>query len=180
MSSQDGATPEIDPGAPLRVRYCVRCGGVMRTGEFQGKARRICTQCRYIHFVEPRVAVGAMIVREQRLLLVQRTFSPEKGKWCLPAGYLDPGELPEEAARREVLEETGLEVTIGELEAVYGDKSGQGAAIMLVYNAEITAGQLQAADDAAAADYFPLDALPELAFDSTRDIARRALARATG
>lgn len=179
MSSQEPSAPEIYPGAPSHVRFCMRCGGVMHTGAFQGKARRICTQCRYIHFVEPRVAVGAMVLEERRLLLVQRVFSPEKGKWCLPAGYLDPGELPEQAARREVLEETGLEVHIDGLETVYGDASGRGASIILVYRATRTGGVLAAADDAVDARFCALDNLPEIAFASTADIILRAQAQFT-
>ena len=151
----------------------------MHTGSYQDKPRRICTDCGFIHFVEPRIAVGAMVMKGSRLLLVQRVYAPEKGKWCLPAGYLDPGELPEDAARREVLEETNLDVEIGALEAVYSDPSGRGAAIILVYNATVRGGELKALDDAAAARFCALDDLPEIAFDSTRDIIHRAGIRAS-
>jgi 8-oxo-dGTP diphosphatase len=151
----------------------------MHTGQYQGKARRICTQCRYIHFVEPRIAVGAMIVESARILLVQRAFAPEKGKWCLPAGYLDVGELPEHAVAREVLEETSLNIEVDSLETVFGDASGRGAAVILVYRARRISGVLRAADDAADARFFDLDDLPEIAFPSTHDIVRRALSNAS-
>ncbi|MEM7406829.1 MAG: NUDIX hydrolase [Pseudomonadota bacterium] len=149
----------------------------MATGEFEGRARRICTECRFIHFVEPRVSVGAMVMRDASLLLVQRRFNPEKFKWCLPAGYLDPGELPEETARREVFEETGLDVTITDLEAVYGNTNGRGASLILIYNAVYAGGEPVAADDALAARFCALDDVPVLAFDSTVDIVMRARRR---
>ncbi len=159
--------------APETVRFCQRCGSGMTTGLFQGKPRRKCPQCRYIHFVEPKIAVGAVLLDAGRILLVQRVFNPEKGRWCLPAGYLDAGETPEQAVAREVHEETGLHVDVGSLEAVYADTSGVGAAVTLVYNTMPTGGTLKAADDAADAAFFELSEVPDLAFDSTRDIVER-------
>ena len=159
--------------APDSVRFCQRCGDAMATISFQNKPRRKCAACGFIHFVEPKIAVGGMLVEEDQILLVQRIFNPEKGKWCLPAGYLDSGETPEQAVKREVLEETGLVVSVGALEAVYADTSGVGAAVTLVYRVTRTSGKLVAADDAADAGYFDRDNMPELAFDSTRDIVAR-------
>ena len=61
------------------------------------KPRRVCSACGYIHFVEPKIGVGVMVVERGRLLLVRRTMQPERGKWGLPAGYLDAGEEPHRA-----------------------------------------------------------------------------------
>ena len=145
----------------------------MATVLFQNKPRRKCKACGFIHFVEPKIAVGAMLIEAGRLLLVQRVYNPEKGKWCLPAGYLDAGETPEQAVKRKVHEETGLTVNVDALEAVYADTSGVGAAVTLVYRVTQLSGKVIAADDAADAGFFGLDDMPELAFDSTRDITLR-------
>ena len=163
----------MSASAPESVRFCQRCGADMQTATYQNKPRRKCTACGFIHFVEPKIAVGGMLVDAGRLLLVKRVYNPEKGKWCLPAGYLESGETPEAAVQREVLEETGLEVDVGPLEAVYADTSGQGAAVTLMYRVYRVGGELAAADDAADAAFFAVDEIPELAFDSTRDIVVR-------
>jgi 8-oxo-dGTP diphosphatase len=60
----------------------------------------------------PLVGVGGFIHRDGRVLLIKRRFDPNKGKWSLPGGLLELGEDPEEAAKREVREETGLEVSV--------------------------------------------------------------------
>ncbi|MDX1660129.1 MAG: NUDIX domain-containing protein [Nitriliruptorales bacterium] len=74
----------------------------------------------------PQVAVGAVIRDDEgRLLVVQRGHAPAEGRWTLPGGRLEPGERLEDALRREVSEETGLAVEVGELvghlEVVGGD-----------------------------------------------------------
>jgi 8-oxo-dGTP diphosphatase len=108
------------------------------------------------------------------LLLVRRVGNPEKGRWCLPAGYLDAGDDPRAAAAREALEETSLQVAVEELVDVYYNPPAEGGAtVFLLYRAHILGGSLQAADDAVEAGFFPLDALPDLAFASTRDAVRR-------
>jgi len=170
----------MNVSAPDSVRFCQRCGHTMATLSFQNKPRRKCEACSFIHFVEPKIAVGGMLVEGCRILLEQRIFNPEKGKWCLPAGYLDTGETPEQAVAREVLEETGLTVIVGALEAVFADTSGAGAAVTLVYRVNRSGGVLMAADDAADAGFFGCDDMPELAFDSTRDIVGRLAPATTG
>ena len=61
----------------------------------------------------PVVGVGAVVVRDGRTLLVRRAHEPRKGEWSLPGGLLDLGETLVDAARREVKEETGLDVEVG-------------------------------------------------------------------
>jgi 8-oxo-dGTP diphosphatase len=61
----------------------------------------------------PVVGVGAVIVREGKALIVKRAHEPRKGEWSLPGGHLELGESLEDAVRREIREETGLEVEVG-------------------------------------------------------------------
>jgi ADP-ribose pyrophosphatase YjhB (NUDIX family) len=141
----------------------------MVTREVGGKPRRVCPECRHVHFVEPRVGVGVCVVEAGRILLVQRAFSPEKGKWSLPAGYLDHGEDPERHAVVEVREETGLEVRVTSLMGVFHNPPEQGGAtVFILYRGQRLGGDLVPGDDARAAMFFARDALPELAFASTR------------
>ena len=162
--------------APAWFAYCPRCATPMQTAPVIDKPRRVCSGCGYVYFTDPKVGVGVAVVESGRLLLVRRAIKPERGKWSLPAGYLDHGEDPREAAARETMEETGLVVAVDELlDVIFNPPGHGGASIFILYRAQQTGGTLQAGDDADAADFFPFDALPELAFASTRAAVARIL-----
>ena len=136
--------------------------------EIGGKLRKACPACRYIHFVETKVGVGMMLVETGKLLLVKRRMNPERGKWCLPGGYLDYGEEPQATAAREMLEETGLVVSVEALVDVCHLPNPQGgASLFLLYRGTRVGGTLAAGDDASDAQFFAPHELPEIAFEST-------------
>ncbi len=161
--------------SPADVRFCLACGGAMAvtsTGHGVDRPVARCSTCGRVHHLDPKVGVGALVRDDRgRLLLVRRGVDPGKGLWALPAGYVDAGEDPRAAAAREVREETGLEVVCGAVVDVY--PGGGGASFFLAFEARLVGGTLAADDDALDARFFPVDALPELAFDSTRDAAQR-------
>ncbi|MFQ5400137.1 MAG: NUDIX domain-containing protein [Anaerolineae bacterium] len=160
--------------APEDIVYCPRCATPLVTRQVGDKPRRACPSCSYIHFTDPKVGVGVLLVRDGKILLVRRTMNPERGKWSIPAGFLDRGEDPRETAVREALEETNLRVEIDGLIDVYYNPPGQGgASVFILYRARLLDGELRAGDDADAAAFFGLDELPEIAFASTRDAIRR-------
>ncbi len=69
--------------------------------------------------MKPEVCVGAVVCRGDEILLIQRGNAPQKGRWSLPGGRVETGERLVDAVAREVLEETGIEIVVGEfLEAV--------------------------------------------------------------
>ncbi|MFN8499304.1 MAG: NUDIX hydrolase [Anaerolineae bacterium] len=104
----------------------------------------------------PTVAVGGIVVDENRVLLIQRGHAPNKGLWTVPGGRVEFGETVREAVVREVREETGLTVELGPL-VVIVDRMSQADAetpyhfIILDFLARHVGGALQAGDDAAAA-----------------------------
>lgn len=157
-----------------RDRFCTRCGGRLQATD----RHPACEVCGRVQHRDPKVGVGVVVRDEQgRLLLVRRGVSPGKGLWSLPAGFVDAGEDPRAAAAREAREETGLIVEVGDVVDVYATPGGGGASFFLAFHAVVTGGTLAAADDAVDAGYFAADALPELAFESTADAARRLFAR---
>lgn len=162
-------TPKVPRSAPEEIAYCPRCGTPMTTRRVGDKPRRVCPACDYIYFTDPKVGVGVLVVNEGKILLVRRTMNPEKGKWSIPAGFLDHGDDPQETAVRETLEETNLHVAIEELLDVYTNPPEQGgASIFILYRAHLLGGKIEAGDDADAAAFFTPDELPEIAFASTR------------
>ena len=100
----------IPNSAPEEVAFCPLCGNSMVTQTRFDKPRRSCSECAYVHFTDPKVGVGVLVVKEKKVLLVRRAVDPERGKWSIPAGYLDRGEDPKATAVREAKEETGLDV----------------------------------------------------------------------
>jgi ADP-ribose pyrophosphatase YjhB (NUDIX family) len=102
-------------------------------------------------------------------VLFRSNNEPFRGYWSFPAGFVDAFEDPLEAARRECLEETGLEVDVtGLLQVIGGREHPNGADIVIVYRATVIGGQLHAGDDADQAEYFSYTSLPPLAFHATR------------
>jgi 8-oxo-dGTP diphosphatase len=146
----------------------------MLTRQVGDKPRRACSSCHYVFYTDPKVGVGALVTRDNKVLLVQRLMKPEKGKWSIPAGFLDHGEDPRRTAEREVLEETGLIVHVVELlDVLTNPLQKGGASIFILYRARLQGGEMEAGDDAGAVGFFDLDDLPELAFASTREAVRR-------
>lgn len=159
--------------APPRIAFCPLCGERMETRQVGDRARRVCTACGYVHYTDPKVGVGALVQLDGRVLLVQRVMDPERGKWSIPAGFLDQGEDPRETAVREVYEETGLHVRISGLVDVFANPPQQGgASIFILYAAELLGGELQAGDDAGEVGFFDPHHLPQLAFASTHAAIR--------
>lgn len=151
--------------------FCPRCGAEVTHEDKYGMMRPVCPQCGWIHFVDPKVAAAVLIEWDGRVLLVRRTNEPFRGLWTLPAGFVNGGEDPAEAAARECLEETGLTVHVTRvLDVIAGREHNRGADFIIVYHAEVISGALLAADDADAAEWFAREALPPLAFKATQKI----------
>jgi ADP-ribose pyrophosphatase YjhB (NUDIX family) len=142
--------------------------------EIFGRLRPVCPACGRIHFYDPKVAVGVLVEDGGAILLVRRTQEPGRGRWTLPAGFVDAGEDPQAAAVRECREETGLEVEVlGLFDLATGRAHPRGADIMIIYRARAIGGTLHPGDDADQASFFRPQDLPELAFDSTRQMIVR-------
>lgn len=166
------------------MNFCPRCGHPLKDAFKYGKIRRICNNCGFIHFRDPKVAAVVFVTEGDRVLMVQRAFNPKQGKWALPAGYIDYGEDPRAAAIREVREETGLDVVIKRLIDVLGpDPSGENpASIVILFEGEQIGGVLEAADDAKRAAFFSPEEIPldKIAFESTRQLIERWLESQNG
>ncbi len=134
-------------------------------------------------YARPAVTADIVLVTREvqpRVLLIQRAREPFAGSWALPGGFVNPDEPIVDAAKRELHEETGLEIST--LEPLYttGDpgRDPRGWTISIAFLARVEAGTLQpkAGDDAAAVKWFRLNKLPKLAFDHAM-LVQRAIAR---
>jgi 8-oxo-dGTP diphosphatase len=158
------------PGMP--PRYCPHCSHLLEERVAFGRVRPVCDACGFVHWRDPKLGVSILVEEGQRVLLVRRAVEPDKGKWCLPCGFVDWDEEPEAAAARELCEETGLAITKLELlGAGHYDDDARGPGINLTYRAQAGGGPLQPGDDAAEARFFAPGELPpaeEIPFHSHR------------
>lgn len=114
--------------------------------------------------------MGILARRRGRLLLVRRNHEPHLGEWSFPSGYVDAGEVLEEAAVRETKEETGLDVRIERLLGAYSASGDR--LIFIAYAARVTGGRIQVGAECQDVRFFPPDALPPLAFPHDSAILR--------
>ena len=118
-------------------------------------------------YKNPKLTVDGVIIKEEEILLIKRIKNPFKNKWALPGGYVEYNEKVEDAAIREIFEETGLKVEIEKLFGVYSEpnRDPRGHTVSIVYIMNIIGGVLKSGDDASDAKFFETNKLPELAFD---------------
>jgi len=152
--------------------YCPPCGGRLHLRFIEGRDRLVCERCGFIFYQNPVPAVAVILQQASQILLVKRKFEPRAGDWSLPAGFIEWGEGPEETARRELKEETGLDITVRDIYGVYrGQERSDHEVMLVVYRGEIADGKLQPGDDALEARWFELTALPEnIAFQIHRNV----------
>jgi molybdenum cofactor cytidylyltransferase len=158
-------------------RFCTRCATplVVRAVEYDGgKEHQVCPACGFVVWADPKVAVLTVIPWDGGILLGRRKQNPGKGRWSFPSGFVDRGEVVEEAARRETREETGLEIDITGLIGVYSAPGN--AVIVIAYAAEPRGGSLRADDDLVDLQGFDPGHLPEMAFPHDARIVRDWLA----
>jgi ADP-ribose pyrophosphatase YjhB (NUDIX family) len=95
------------------MNYCSECGNkvTLKIPDGDDLARFVCVACQTVHYDNPKMVVGAIPELNGKILLCQRAIEPAKGKWTLPAGYLENGETIAECAIRETEEEAGAAIT---------------------------------------------------------------------
>ena len=150
--------------------YCHRCGEVLGEEQVAGALRPKCRECGEVVFLDPKLAVVVIASQESQILMVKRDIDPMMGRWSFPSGYVDRGEVVEEAAVREVLEETNVDVSLDALLGVYSRQ--RSPVVLVVYAASIVGGCPSPGDEAQAVKLFAADDLPPLPFpDDTKIIA---------
>ena len=121
----------------------------------------------------PQVGVGAVVFHDGAVLLVQRRNPPCADEWAIPGGKVRLGETLQQAAEREILEETGIHIKAGEpiyaFDLIENDASGQVRwhYAIIDLQAEYIDGEIQAADDASAAGWFKPEELARVTVNST-------------
>ena len=162
--------------------YCPRCASRLGYRLRGGIERPACEACGYVQFRNPVVGVAIVVVEDGRLLLGRRAQGRDRGGlWCIPCGYVEWGEEIRDAAHREFLEETGLEVEPGEVFAVHSNfHNPDSLTVGVWFRGRLTGGKLEALDDLDDVGFFDPASLPgplafptdELVIDQLREELR--------
>ncbi len=158
----DAPIQEKQLNANSHTLYCQRCGHEMEIRTVSGRERPVCPACGYILYKNPVPGVGVLVEMEDGVVLIRRGHNPKKGRWALPAGFIEADESIEEAAVRECKEETNLDIELQEMfyvDSFPNDPTPQ-SGIIIFYRARPTGGELRPGDDAVEAAVFAPDALP--------------------
>ena len=150
----------------MKLGYCERCGAALVEMDLQGRTREVCSECGRVAYRNPLPVAASVVLNEDReVLLVRRRFDPHAGLWCLPTGFAELEETIDEAALRELAEETGIEGRIHRLLLARSHSDGfYGDLLFVCFEVTRTGGSEAAGDDAADVRYFPIGEVPPLAF----------------
>lgn len=158
-------------------KYCPPCGGeleerLIKPGE---PPRLVCKSCGFVFYIDPKLAVIGLVPLDGGIVLARRSINPGYGLWVVPGGFVDVGELLEEAVVRETLEETLLQVEVVRLFNVYSYK--QTRTVVAAYLTRYLGGELAAGDETLEARVFGPEEIPweEIAFTSTREALQEYL-----
>lgn len=160
-----------DVGELETWRRCPRCGADLEHEE--GDAKVECPECNFRHYAHSQVTACAVVVDARgRVLLTRRAGPPYAGYWDLPGGFVGEAEHPNDAVKRELREETGLDVEPGGLIGIwidrYAERGEHGPATMnLYFTASASGGEGEPSDDVAELRWVEPDEFPprdELAF----------------
>lgn len=158
------------------MRFCSSCAAPLRFERPPGddRERYVCTGCGQVHYVNPKVVVGALCTWGDRLLLCRRAIEPRAGFWTIPAGYLELGETAEQGAEREAWEEARARIRIDGLIAVYSvPRIDQ---VQLLYRARLLAEDVAPGPESLEVRLVEWSAIPwdRLAFPTVRWLLERA------
>ena len=130
----------------------------------EDRERRVCNECGFIDYVNPKLIVGAVCTFEDKILICRRAIEPRVGYWTIPAGYMEIEETAEQGAMREVYEEA---LACGEINALLGIYSiPRLSQVHMIFRAELTSGACGAGPESMEAKLISYDEIPwnQLAF----------------
>lgn len=132
------------------------------------RERDVCTDCGFIHYLNPRIVVGSVVRHHGEVLLCRRAIPPRTGFWTLPAGYLETGETAAAGARREAQEEAGAAIAIERPLGIYS--LPRISLIQLIFVAELVDPHIAPGTESLEVGLFAWDEVPwdDLAFPSVR------------
>jgi ADP-ribose pyrophosphatase YjhB (NUDIX family) len=172
----DGRSSEVPSGRGVpdwiarTLNYCSSCGASLEFGSIAGedRDRLSCPECGHIAYVNPRLVVTTLPITDAgELVLLRRGIEPGRGRWAQPGGFLEIDETVYEAAIRETLEETGLNIEPGEIIGLYTRL--EAAVVTIAFESKVVGGSAGPSPEALEVATFAAEDIPwsGLAFRTT-------------
>ena len=154
----------------MRFAFCPRCGARLDTvAEGTDAGHPMCGACGVVHYDNPGVTAFAFVERDGRYLVLRREHEPHRGAWDLPGGFVESGEAPAEAVRRELHEETGLQAEALDLLGTYKSTYGAGRwTVDIAFRCVGRAGDVSLSAEKSDHRWVALGDMPPLAFEGER------------
>jgi 8-oxo-dGTP diphosphatase len=162
----------------VKPKFCSQCAGPLewRRLEDERHPQPVCTRCGHVEWQNPKPTASAVITRRLpdrtvEVLLTRRARPPFEDYWDVPGGFIDPDEHPDDALRRELTEELGVQIDIDGFLGIFMDTYGDGgeSTLNIFYLATLRKGTISPGSDVKEARWFPLARLPEqIAFTNGR------------
>jgi ADP-ribose pyrophosphatase YjhB (NUDIX family) len=155
----------------MHFRFCPICGNELLTlTSGPDRGRLGCRDEHFVHYENPAVTAFAFVERDGLFLVLERGQEPYRGRWDLPGGFVEAGESPAETVRREVFEETGLNIEtpsiIGTYTSRYGDEGKW--TVDVAFHCQAPHGEVNLSDESSDAAWVSIEQMPPLAFAGER------------
>ncbi|MBS4179545.1 NUDIX domain-containing protein [Lederbergia citrea] len=138
------------------------CGHLLEIRDIDGTERLACMSCSFVHWGNYSVGVGAIVIKDNKVLLVRRAQEPGKGKWTNPGGYIEQNEFIEDTIVRELMEETGIKARVTGITAIR-DQPSNIHNIYLVFAMEYLDGEARPDEiEVDAAGFFSMEEMRTL------------------
>lgn len=152
------------------LNFCPKCGSKKLSTISKNSIK--CFSCKIIHYLNPKPCVGGLLIKNNKILLSKRKKAPFKNFWDIPGGFIDPGENPTRALKRELKEELGLKIKIikllGFYPDIYGNLKGE-PTLNIHYICSANQITIKPKDDVIEAKWFNINNLPKkIAFKNGR------------
>jgi len=157
------------------MNFCPNCGAKThrRVPEGDNRPRDVCDACESIHYQNPKIIAGCVVLHENRVLLCKRAIDPRIGLWTLPAGFMENGETVAQAALRETWEEARATPDLDQLYMVTSIPAI--SQVYMLYLAFLQEPHHAAGPESLETALFAIDEIPwdQLAFGTVRDTLMR-------
>ncbi len=142
-------------------KFCPTCKSSLSRKLIDRENLLSCSNCGFVFWNNPKPGVSGVFVRDGKILMLQRATEPLKGYWVLPGGFIRYDETPEEALKRETMEEAGVDIEIQKLVGVYRiDNDPRGVHLDIIYSGE-KKGEVRLSDEDSKYAFFDPNKLPD-------------------